>query len=885
MTGDGNPAYVKTVFNTLVAVWAITVGPFFNAPPIEAAPKPNIVFILTDDQGYGDVGRHGHPLLKTPNIDRLHDEAVRFDNFYVSPSCSPTRAALMTGMHEFRNGVTHTIQPREHLWKDAAILPQLLKTAGYRTGFIGKWHLGGGKGYSPGERGFDWTATNPNGPRKHFDPDIIRNGRRTKRRGYREDLFFDEAMTFIREGGERRFFCYLATYSPHTPLAAPEKFIAPFRGKVTEEQATYLGMVANIDYNVGRLLKFLGEHGLEKDTILLFMNDNGQTKGLDVYNAGMRGCKCTIWEGGSRAMSLWRWPGHWTPHKVDNLTAHLDVLPTLCELAGVGLPKELQSELEGFTLVPLLEAKAPLSWHNDRMLFHHVARWPSGMAEAHKYAMCAVRQGNYLLLRSRPCDDPRCTPKVRGNQCHALRNVEKGTTKLIYTDDAQFHWGVSPADRWVLFDVREDPACKRDLARAKRELAARMAAAYDRWWDDVYPDMVARGADRAKSRAVSADGFAEQRTQVAALAKLTAPPAMQNAAGFESTQNLKAIYFDALPWRGKPTKVFAWLGMPETTIGKVPGIVLVHGGGGSAFKTWVEKWNARGFAAISIAVEGQTDVRESKRVWKQHDWPGPKRAGIYGDSGEPLKDQWMYHAVADTILANSLLRSLPGVDADKVGLMGISWGGVITSTVMGIDSRFAFAIPTYGCGRKATAANQYGRALGDNAVYQEVWDPMLRMSNATMPALWFSWPEDKHFPLDCHAASYQAAPGPRMVSLIPRMGHGHGPPWNKPDSYAFAEAVVKDGKPWCRQLSVSANGRVVRVELSSTKPLEKAVLVSTTDSGITGERNWVESAARIVKNGRRSVVTADLPGGTTAWFVNVMSGNLTVSSDFTEVGE
>jgi len=383
--------------------------------------------------------------------------------------------------------------------------------------------------------------------------------------------------------------------------------------------------------------------------------------------------------------------------------------------------------------------------------------------------------------------------------------------------------------------------------------------------------------------AISADDFAGQRAKVAELAELTAAPAMQNAVGFESTENLKAIYFDALPWKGKPTKVFAWLGMPEKTSGKVPGIVLVHGGGGSAFKTWVEKWNARGFAAISIAVEGQTDVRDPKRRWKPHGWPGPKRSGIYGDSDQPLKDQWMYHAVADTILANSLLRSLPGVDADKVGVMGISWGGVITSTVMGIDSRFAFAIPTYGCGRLATAANQYGRALGNNALYQEVWDPMLRLEKATMPTLWFSWPRDKHFPLDCHAASYRAAPGPRIVSLIPKMGHGHGPPWTKPDSYAFAESIVQHGEPWCRQLSSSVNGQEVQVEFHSTKPLDKALLVSTADTGITGERNWVEFAARVSKNDKVWVVTAELPAATTAWFVNVVSGDLTVSSDFVEV--
>lgn len=470
----------------------------FAGTILASANRPNIVFILTDDQGYGDLGRHGHPLLKTPNIDRLYDESVRFDNFYVSPSCSPTRAALMTGMHEFRNGVTHTIEPRERLNKNAVTLPELLKEGGYKTGFIGKWHLGGHKGYAPCDRGFDWCSTNQGGPHKHFDTDIIRNGKRMKREGFREDLFFDEAMTFIEESGDAPFFCYLATYSPHAPLGAPEEFIAPYRNDVSEEHATYLGMVANIDYNVGRLLKYLRERDLEKNTIIIFMNDNGETMGLDVYNAGMRGCKCTIWEGGCRAMSFWRWPGKWQPHTVNNLTAHLDVLPTLCDLTGVSVSDALQSKQEGFSLRPLLESNQPVIWHEDRILFHHVARWPSGLAESHKYAMCAARQGGYLLLRSRPCDDPKCTVKVRGDQCRTLRNVEKGGTSAVYTkDNAQFHWSASPAGRWVLFDVKKDPACQNDIALSKPELVSTLAAAYDRWWDNIYPDMLKAGGDKA----------------------------------------------------------------------------------------------------------------------------------------------------------------------------------------------------------------------------------------------------------------------------------------------------------------------------------------------------------------------------------------------------
>ncbi len=481
----------------LCVLWAFVVQGF--------AARPNIILILTDDQGYGDLGRHGHPLLKTPHTDRLHDESVRFDNFYVSPSCSPTRAAMLTGMHEFRNGVTHTQQPREHLNKAAVLLPQLLEKAAYRTGFIGKWHLGGGKGYVPNDRGFEWTVTNVGGPNAHFDPVIIRNGKRQKRKGFREDLFFDEAMAFIDHsqtknkdrGTKNPFFCYLATYSPHTPLAAPEEFIAPFRGKVDEEKATYLGMVANIDMNVGRLLQFLKDRDLEKDTILVFMNDNGQTKGLDVYNAGMRGCKCTIWEGGFRAMSFWRWPGRWPPHKVGNLTAHLDVVPTLCELAGADIPTLLQPKLDGFSLVPLLEAKGPMKWHDDRLLFHHVARWPGGLAAAHKFAMCAVRQGNHLLLRSTACNEPKCENYT--SQCTTLRAVRRGLKTATYTTgNAQFHWGVSPPNRWVLFNSKTDPACQNDLSAQQQRLAVNLAIAYDNWWTEVFPQMIAAGGDKGE---------------------------------------------------------------------------------------------------------------------------------------------------------------------------------------------------------------------------------------------------------------------------------------------------------------------------------------------------------------------------------------------------
>ena len=392
----------------------------------------------------------------------------------------------------------------------------------------------------------------------------------------------------------------------------------------------------------------------------------------------------------------------------------------------------------------------------------------------------------------------------------------------------------------------------------------------------------------AAPAALCAADFAVQREQVLALGSLTNPPALHAAGGFAKDGGVRAIFFEALPWKGKPTRVFAWLGLPEQSKGKVPGVVLVHGGGGTAFKEWVQKWNQRGYAAISIAVEGQTSEPGAKKSsgrqgWKRHNWPGPERAGIYADSAEPLAEQWMYHAVADTVLANSLLRSLPEIDAAKVGLMGISWGGVITSTVIGIDPRFAFAIPTYGCGHLFDADNQYGRALGSNALYCEVWDPMVRMARAKMPVMWFSWPEDAHFPLDCQAACYRAAPGPHMLALIPGLSHGHGSAYNPPDSYAFAEAIVRDGKPWCVQSSAQQVRGAVSVEFSATRPLERAVLISTTGTGFTGQRKWLEAPARLEQRGATWRVTATLPAGTTAWFVNVRSATLAASSDYQTV--
>lgn len=385
-----------------------------------------------------------------------------------------------------------------------------------------------------------------------------------------------------------------------------------------------------------------------------------------------------------------------------------------------------------------------------------------------------------------------------------------------------------------------------------------------------------------------ADPAADRQVVLDLAAACAQAPATHDAEGFRPDGTVRAIFYDALPWQGKPTRVFAWIGLPPKTKGKVPGIVLVHGGGGTAFKEWVQKWNAEGFAAISIAVEGQTDVDEKKEakgrpVWARHPFSGPVRDGTFADTKLPLKEQWMYHALADTMLANSLLRSLPEVDAAKIGVMGISWGGVITSTVIGLDERFAFGIPTYGCGHLFDAENHWGRALHDNEGYQQVWDGMNYAGRAKMPVLWLSWPQDAHFPLGCQAEHYRKAPGPRMVSLITKMGHSHPAGWNPPDSYAFAQSIVDTGKPWGTSPAAKTESGTAIAVFHSTKPITRAVLVSTTDKGFTGTRKWVESPAMAASGGGGTTASAPLPAGTTAWYINAYADKLTLTSDYQEI--
>ena len=318
---------------------------------LAAAPsRPNIVVIMPDDIGYGDFACLGNPVIRTPNIDALWRESVRFTDFHVSPTCAPTRAALLTGRHEFKNGVTHTIYERERLTLRATTLAQVLKSAGYKTGIFGKWHLGDEPDRWPDKRGFDEMFIHGGGGigqsypgscgdapgNKYFDPAILHNGKFEKTHGYCTDVFFNQAENWIDSvKGQQPFFAYITPNAAHMPLDVSDKYSRRYKGKVPDNVAKFYGMIENIDENVGRLLERLGEWKLSENTLVIFMTDNGTATGRAVFNAGMRGSKNSPYQGGTRVPSFWRWPERFSGGvDCDALTDHIDVFPTLAEIAG-----------------------------------------------------------------------------------------------------------------------------------------------------------------------------------------------------------------------------------------------------------------------------------------------------------------------------------------------------------------------------------------------------------------------------------------------------------------------------------------------------------------------------------------------------------------------
>jgi arylsulfatase len=433
-----------------------------------AGSKPNILFILTDDQGYGDLSAHGNPILKTPNLDKLRGESVRFTDFMVSPTCAPTRSAIQTGRHEFRNGITHTILERERMDPKAVTIAETLKSVGYTNGIFGKWHLGDEKEYRPTSRGFDEQFIHGGGGigqsypgscgdapgNLYFNPAILHNDRFVKTEGYCTDVFFAQAAKWIEAvKGKQPFYCHIATNAPHGPYIARPEDRKLYEGKkLGADTENFFGMIHNIDENVGKLMAKLDEWGIAKNTLVIFMNDNGGTAGVKVFNAGMHGAKGTPWIGGTRAMSFWRWPGTLAPADCGSLTAHIDVYRTWAGLAGAKLSAETEKQVEGRNLMPLLE-KPQATWE-DRALFSHTGRWQKGTDyQAAKTRNAAVRTAQYHLV-----SEARPPAKAKGAAAKA---------------------------GWQLFDVKADPGETLDIAAEKPEVVKEMLATYDAWWDSL----------------------------------------------------------------------------------------------------------------------------------------------------------------------------------------------------------------------------------------------------------------------------------------------------------------------------------------------------------------------------------------------------------------
>ena len=387
------------------------------------ARQPNIVFVLTDDQGYPPLACHGHPFVRTPHLDAFHADAVSFEQFHSGTTCAPTRAGLMTGHHCNSTGVWHTIGGRSLLRRDEWSLAAALRENGYRTGIFGKWHLGDEFPYRPQDRGFETVVCHGGGGisqqpdwwgNDYFDDTYQADGQARAFRGYCTDVFFAEALRFIEAHRAEPFFCFVSTNAPHSPFNVEPAYRDLYTSATScEPYARFLGMITNIDENFGRLRQRLCELGIEEDTILIFMSDNGQT-GVDpavnaaLYNAGMRGLKGSPYEGGHRVPFFLRWPagGLAAGRTVAELASYVDVMPTLLDLCAVAVPSG--RSFHGESLVPLLRGVSGGHWA-ARTFVTDTQR----VAHPLKWRLSCVTQGRWRLVNRDELYDIEADPGQR----------------------------------------------------------------------------------------------------------------------------------------------------------------------------------------------------------------------------------------------------------------------------------------------------------------------------------------------------------------------------------------------------------------------------------------------------------------------------------------
>ena len=433
---------------------------------------PNVILIVTDDQGYGDMSCHGNPWLKTPNLDRLHAESVCLEDYHVDPVCTPTRAALMTGRYCTRVGAWAVTEGRQLLNPNEKTMGDVFAASGYRTGMFGKWHLGDPFPYAPQYRGFQEVVChraggvgeigNPTG-NDYFDDTYYRNGKPEKFKGYCTDIWFDELLRFtkaarsldsMRQPGlssqphkPRPFFAYLALNAMHSPFTVAQEYSKPFLAMGhPEERAKIYGMIVNFDENLGRLLDALREWGLERNTIVIFMGDNGTAQGIggrglhDGFNAGMRAKKGSVYEGGHRVACFVRWPARLKAgRRVEQLTCHRDWLPTLIEWCGLEQPANVN--FDGRSIAPLLEGATK--------------DWP-------ETTFFVERQADQL--------------KKGALTAHA--KVRTLPQFAVLTEQ----WRMVNGE---LYDIVADPGQKRDVGAGHPDVVNRLFAAYEHWFDDV----------------------------------------------------------------------------------------------------------------------------------------------------------------------------------------------------------------------------------------------------------------------------------------------------------------------------------------------------------------------------------------------------------------
>ena len=414
------------------------------AATAQAAKRPNVVLVITDDQGYGDLSCHGNPVLKTPHLDKLHSESVRLTDYHVAPTCSPSRAALITGHWTNRTGVWHTIMGRSMLRANEVTIGKILGDGGYHTGMFGKWHLGDNYPYRPEDRGFQEVLRHGGGgvgqtpdfwDNAYFDGSYFHNGKAVPAKGFCTDVFFDYAKRFINKvkDDDKPFFVYLCTNAPHGPMHSPEKFSAPY-SKQGVNLGNFFGMIANIDHNVGQMRAFLKKKGLAENTIFIFTTDNGTSSGANVHNNGMRGRKGSEYDGGHRVPFFMHWPkgGLNKGRDVNMITSYVDIVPTLIDYCDVPSPKGVK--FDGVNIRPLIEGKE--------------SNWPDRI----------------LITDSQRVRDP-----------------IKWRKSSVMTDQWRLVNGKE------LYDINADPGQKKNIASANSKVVSRLTKFYDAWWEEIVP--------------------------------------------------------------------------------------------------------------------------------------------------------------------------------------------------------------------------------------------------------------------------------------------------------------------------------------------------------------------------------------------------------------